>query len=93
MLSLISGFLAIIAVAAWLTAVVSAFQIVALSPRGMGLTFWFDIGKWRFDRITKVAGPPAAPLIARYRYAFLAFFASILLIAVAVMLLAAERQN
>ena len=93
MLAAIIVVLALAAVAAWLVAAVSALSIVGLAPRGQKFKAYLALGWWRFARVEAIAGPAAAPHIAHYRKAFLAFFACIILAVAIVFLLIVERQN
>jgi hypothetical protein len=93
MLATVMVVLALAALAAWLVAVVSALAIVGLAPSGQKLKAYFALGWWRFARVAEIAGPAALPHIARYRTAFLAFFACIILAIAMVFLLTFERQN
>ncbi len=85
--------LAFAALAAWVIAVTAALSIIGLAPKGQKLKAYFALGWWRFARVEAIAGPAAAPYIARYRQAFLAFFACIFAAMAAAILLIFLQQN
>lgn len=93
MLGVVIGVLALAAVGAWAVAVLSALSIVGLAPKGRKLSAYFALGRWRFGEVEAIAGPAAAPHIARYKKAFMAFFACILATAVVIVLIAMAAQN
>ena len=74
-------------------AVISALSIIGLAPKGQKLKAYFALGWWRFAQVEAIAGPAAAPYIARYRKAFLAFFACIFAAMLTTILLIFLQQN
>ncbi len=68
-----------VALAAWLTAAVSAISLVRLAPRGKRLSTYFDLGWWRFAKIAATIGPPAAPYSTRYKWSVVVFFGCVVL--------------
>jgi hypothetical protein len=78
LLGVLAGILGVVAIGAWIVAVMSALSIVQLAPAGQKMSIWFTLGWWRFDKIRTVTGPAADPHIKRYVRAFLVFFAAIL---------------
>jgi hypothetical protein len=93
MLMAVIVILALVALAAWVVAVVSALAIAGLAPKGQKLAAYFALGWWRFGKVEAIAGPAAVPHMARYRQAFFAFFACIVVAIVIIFLLTIERQN
>lgn len=70
--------LAILAVVAWLIAALSAVTLVGRAPSGGRFATLMDLGWWRFAAIEGRIGAAARAPIARYRKAFLLFFACVL---------------
>nr|WP_295468531.1 hypothetical protein [Mesorhizobium sp.] len=70
--------LAILAVAAWLVAAASAVTILGRAPSGGRFATLMDLGWWRFSAIEGRIGPASRAPVARYRKAFLVFFACVL---------------
>jgi hypothetical protein len=93
MLGLVVPLFGLVAVGAWIVALVSALSILNLVPSGQKLSAWFQIGWWQFDKIKAVAGPAAEPHIKRYTMAFLTFFGAILASFVVVALTISATQN
>ncbi len=85
--------LALVAVAAWFTAVISAIAVVQLAPRGEKLASLFRLGWLRFSTLSAQLGPAALPHLARYRMAMFGFMACVIAAAAMSILLAAERSN
>ena len=81
------------ALVAWITAAGSALGIVRLAAPGERLRSYFDLGFWRFQRLTERLGAAVVPLIASYRLSFFVFFAfALLLIAVLSLLAIAQME-
>ena len=78
MLGVLAGIIGVVAIGAWIVAVISALSIVQLAPAGQKMSIWFTLGWWRFDKIRAATGPAADPHIKRYVRAFLVFFAAII---------------
>ncbi len=70
--------LAGLAAASWLVAVASAVSLVGQAPSGGRFATLMDLGWWRFAAIEGRIGAAARAPIARYRKAFLVFFACVL---------------
>lgn len=70
--------LAILAVAAWLVAAASAVTLLGRAPSGGRFATLMDLGWWRFSAIEGRIGPASRAPVARYRKAFLVFFACVL---------------
>lgn len=85
--------LALVAVVAWFTAVISAIAVVQLAPRGEKLSSLFRLGWLRFSTLTTQLGPAAVPHLARYRMAMFGFMACIIAMVAMSILVAAERSN
>ncbi len=68
----------IVAVGAWLVAAVSAVTLVGRAPSGGRFATLMDFGWWRFSAIEGRIGPASRAPVARYRKAFLVFFACVL---------------
>ena len=85
--------LALVAVVAWFTAVISAIAVVQLAPRGEKLSSLFRLGWLRFSTLTTQLGPAAVPHLARYRMAMCGFMACIIAMVTLSILLTAERSN
>jgi hypothetical protein len=83
----------LVAVAAWLTAVYSAIQVIRLVPRGKRLGAWFTLGWWQFEKLRALGGPGVEPHLKRYVQGFLGFFAAILVSMVLGGLAAVSAQN
>ena len=79
MLGVLAGIIGLVAIGAWIVAVMSALSIVQLAPAGQRMSIWFTLGWWRFDKIRAATGPAADPHIKRYVRAFMVFFAAILI--------------
>jgi hypothetical protein len=78
-LGVLAGIIGLVAIGAWIVAVMSALSIVQLAPAGQRMSIWFTLGWWRFDKIRAATGPAADPHIKRYVRAFMVFFAAILI--------------
>lgn len=85
--------LALVAVVAWFTAVISAIAVVQLAPRGEKLSSLFRLGWLRFSTLSTQLGPAAIPHLSRYRMAMFGFMACIIAVVVMSIFLAAERSN
>jgi hypothetical protein len=93
MLSVLIAMLGIAALACWLVAATAALAVVGLAPRGQKLKAYVDLGWWRFAAVERIAGAAARAPMARYRKAFIGFFASIAGLMATSFLLIIERQN
>ena len=93
MLGVAIGLIVIVAVGAWVVALMSALSIVGLVPAGQRLKSWFALGGWRFDEIRAVGGVAVEPHLKRYQLAFAAFFAVVIAAAALGVLLGADQQN
>jgi hypothetical protein len=78
-LFVVSVVMGLVAVGAWIVALLSALSIVGLAPAGQRMSTWFALGWWRFDKVEAATGPAALPHIRRYAMAFAALFLAILL--------------
>lgn len=74
MARLLFAILILAALAAWVVAAWSAAALFGLAPKGRKLQTYFDVGRWRFDKVRAAVGPAAEPHIRRFRLAFLSFF-------------------
>ena len=77
-MGVVVGVLGLFAVVAWVLAVISAINIVRLTPKGQRLTTYWQLGWWRFDDIRNRVGPEGDGAIRTYQRAFLAFFLCVL---------------
>lgn len=71
------GVIGLLAVVAWIVAVVSAIRIVGLAPKGQRIRNYVRLGWWQFADIRQDLGPAADLHIRSYQRAFLVFFACI----------------
>lgn len=74
LLTLLVGMLVLLAVGAWLTALVSAFSLWRIVPQGNRLKSLFDMGWLQIDSIRELAGPEGDHLARRYVWALVVFF-------------------
>ncbi len=93
MLVLVTVIMGLVAVGAWIVALVSALSIIGLAPAGQRMSTWFALGWWRFDKVEAVTGPGAVPHIKRYVWAFTAFFVAILIGFVVTVAVGIATQN
>lgn len=68
---------------AWGIALLSAFRIVSLAPKGQKLSIYGKVGWWQFGEIRAALGPQVEPHIRSYKRAFLVFIGMVLLAMVA----------
>lgn len=73
---------ALLALAAWVIAVIAAVRIVSMAPKGQKFRTYMWLGWWRFADIRGVIGPAAEQHIRTFQRAFVAFFVCVLLAAV-----------
>jgi len=85
--------LVLVAVVAWLTAVISAIAVVQIAPPGQRIASLFRLGWLRFSTLSAQLGPAVVPHLARYRVAIFAFMACVIAMAAMSILLATERAN
>ena len=78
---------------AWGIAVLSAFRIVSLAPKGQRLGIYGKVGWWQFGEIRAALGPQVDPHIRAYQRAFLVFIGLVVLAMVVGTLLGATAQN
>jgi hypothetical protein len=93
MIGVVIGVLGLFAVFAWGLAVISAIQIVRLTPAGQRFGTYVQLGWWQFDKVRAAAGPAVNPHIRTYQRAFFAFFICVLASIVMGALLSATAQN
>ena len=94
MLAALVGLLALIAFAAWGTALMSAVTLWRMMPAGHRLKSLFSLGWLQFDSIREIAGPEADRYTRRYVWALVVFFVVIaLLMAVVVAVLVTSRNG
>jgi hypothetical protein len=74
----LAGIVALIAIAAWVVAAISALQIVLAAPSGRKFAAYWDLGWWHHDALRAAIGPAAEKPLRRYRLAFFVFFACVL---------------
>jgi hypothetical protein len=67
----------LLAVVAWIVAVVSAVRIIGLAPRGQRIRNYVRLGWWQFADIRQDLGPAVDLHIRTYQRAFVVFFACI----------------
>ena len=92
-MGVVVGVLGLFAVVAWVLAVISAINIVRLTPKGQRLRTYGQLGWWQFDKVRATAGPAVDPHIRTYQRAFLAFFLCVLASMVIGGLLSVTAQN
>ena len=85
--------LVLAALAAWVTALISAVGVVQLAAPGEKLSSLFRLGWLRFSTLSAQLGPAALPHLTRYRMAIFVFLACVVGLAAMSILLAAERMN
>lgn len=78
---------------AWGIALLSAFRIVALAPKGQRLATYGKIGWWQFGEIRAALGPDVDPHIRAYRRAFITFICLVLIAMLVGSLLTISAQN
>ena len=74
----LSGIVALVALAAWIVAAISMIEIVRAAPSGRKFAAYWNLGWWRHDAVRAAIGPAADRPLRRYRLAFFAFFACVL---------------
>jgi len=87
------GVLVLAALAAWVTAVISAIAIIQLAPTGERISSLFRLGWLQFNKLDMKLGPAAQPHLSRYRTAIFVFLGCVIALAAVSILLAAERTN
>ena len=93
MIGVVVGVLGLFAVFAWVLAVISAINIVRLTPAGQRLRTYGRLGWWKFDDIRATIGSSADPHIRTYQRAFIAFILCVLASIVIGGLLSVTAQN
>ena len=83
----------LVAIAAWITAVVSAVAVVQLAVPGQKLASLFRLGWLQFSTLKTQLGPAALPHLARYRMAMVAFLACVIAGVAISIVLSADRLN
>ena len=68
---------ALIAFIAWSIAALNAMIVTRVALPGEKLSTYFKLGLWKFTELEARLGPGIAPHVARYKRAFLIFFATI----------------
>jgi hypothetical protein len=93
MIGVVIGVLGLFAVFAWGLAVISAIQIVRLTPAGQRLRTYGQLGWWQFEKVRAAAGAAVDPHIRTYQRAFIAFIICVLASIVIGGLLSITAQN
>ena len=93
MIIAVLAILILAALAAWVTALVSAVGIIQLAPPGQKFSSLFRLGWLQVSALSTQLGPAALPHLTRYRMAIFVFLACVVALAAMSILLAAERMN
>ena len=93
MLAILVGVLAVIAGAAWLTALLAAIGLWRTMPAGHRLKGFFDLGWLKFDSIREIAGPEADRYTKRYVWALVVFFVTIVAFFALTVVIIVSGQN
>ena len=78
-MSILLGVIALFAVLSLAMAIVQAVAIVRLAPASERLGSYMLLGWWKFGQLEQKAGPAAAPHLAIYKRAAIAFIVFIVL--------------
>jgi hypothetical protein len=93
MITIVLGVALSLAALAFAAAVIAAFQIVALAPKGQKLATYGQLGWWQFDKIRATVGPAGDLPLRTYQRAFVVFMVIVVLAAIGGTLLGAQAQN
>ena len=93
MITIVLGVAFALAALAFAAAVIAAFQIVSLAPKGRRMQTYGQLGWWQFDKIRATVGPTGDLPIRTYQRAFVVFMVIIVLAAIGGALLGAQAQN
>ena len=77
MIGIAAAVIGLLAVVAWIIAVISAIRVVGLAPKGQRIRNYVRLGWWQFADIRTDLGPAVDEHIRTYQRAFIAFFVCI----------------